>query len=313
MRRITAFLAAAALMLLSYLPAMSADRSIPDSRCKEKIKIWKNCARSAGDSQAELLLFPAPAEMNTGVSVIVCPGGSYYWLDKHNEGTKVATWLNANGISAYVLYYRRALRGHHFPEMTQDIERAMQLVRFGDGCGLPSLASVCNADPDKVGVMGFSAGGHLAGTLGTWWNWDLISQKTGISLMLLPENALKPSFTAMIYPVVSMEDGVVHEKSRKNLLQGERGELMHLLSLENQVHGDMPPVFLVCCKDDPTVDCRNSENYSKALSDGGVNHIFLEYERSGHGFGISSMGGLNDWNERFLEWLAEIGIAARTK
>lgn len=300
------FSTAALLCLFLSFHAFASDRNIPDSRSSEKVKIWKSCARSVGDSQAELLLFPAPKDNNSGVSVIVCPGGSYYWLDKHNEGTKVATWLNANGISAYVLYYRRALRGHHFPKMTQDIERAMELVRFGDPDIGDPLSSLCGADPDKVGVMGFSAGGHLVGTLGTWWNWDLISSKTGVSLDSLPEDALKPAFTAMIYPVVSMEDGVAHEKSRNNLLRRERGELMHRLSLEKNVHSDMPPVFLVCCKDDPTVDCRNSEIYSEALSRSGVKHSFMEYEHSGHGFGVSTMGGANDWAAQFLRWVSAL-------
>ncbi len=376
--------------------AVSEARNVLKSSCLEKVKIWRNCARSTGDSRAELLLFPAPADKNTGLSVIVCPGGSYYWLDKYNEGTNVAGWLNENGITAYVLYYRRAKYGHHFPSMTQDLERAMQLVRYGDG-GSPaasssssspgassrSLASLCGADPDKVGVMGFSAGGHLAGILGTWWNWDLISEKVGRDLSsdgifcngdlsgdtsvasvstsapasslplasapavsasalaaadfspagpvyvqdesAVPDEStaqagaavrsgrasrmgLKPYFAAMIYPVVTMEDPVAHDKSRRNFLGKKYGDadLQHRLSLEKQVHPDMPPVFLVCCKDDTTVDCRNSEHYSESLEAAGVKHLFLEYEKSGHGFGVTTAGGHNDWAERFILWVNQL-------
>ncbi len=286
-------------------PVAPSEVSPSDSRAAYRVRLWSGSRYKAGDSGAELQVFPAPEQRNTGVGVIVCPGGSYYWLDGHTEGTKIATWLNANGISAFVLRYRRALWGNHFPDMFEDIQKAMYLVREGAASrGGKSLSERCGVNPETVGVMGFSAGGHLAGMLGTWWDWDVLSNREkGHSAV-----SLRPSFTVMVYPVVSMRPPFAHTQSRLSL-QGnsfENEEIEHRLSLEECVREDMPPVFLTCCRDDETVRCENSEEYDKALTEKGVNHVFYEWDESGHGFGADEMGGRNRWAVAFLEWLKTI-------
>ena len=282
-------------------PVAPSEVSPSDSKPAYKVHLWSGSRHKAGDSGAELLVFPAPkGRNNTGVGVIVCPGGSYYWLDGHTEGTKIATWLNANGISAFVLRYRRGLWGNHFPDMFEDIQKAMSLVR--DNSKGESLAERCGVNPETVGAMGFSAGGHLAGLLGTWWDWDVLSNREKGH----PTVSLRPAFTAMIYPVVSMREPLVHSLSKQNLIGSETGEIEHRLSLEECVREDMPPVFLTCCRDDETVRCENSEVYDRALTEKGISHVFYEWDESGHGFGADEMQGRNHWAVAFLEWLKSI-------
>jgi len=250
------------------------------------IKIWGGTAITHKQKWSELSVFLPEKPDASGISVIICPGGSYYWLDMDNEGFSVAKYLNKHGITAFVLKYRTAKRGNHHPAMIQDLERAMQLVKAN--------SQEYGINPDKVGVMGFSAGGHLAGTAAIY-----------------SETSLKPYFAAMIYPVVSMSnDSIVHKKSRRNLLgKSYSDELKQMMSLEKNVHADMPPVFLLHCAGDKTVDYRNSVAFHKALSEKNVEHKFLLLEesgRGGHGFGIQPNGKATGWIDEFLKWIFSI-------
>jgi len=235
-----------------------------------------------GKQWSTLSVFLPEKPDSSGVSVVICPGGSYYWLAMDNEGFSVAEYLARQGIAAFVLRYRTARDGNHYPAMIEDLERAVQIVKDSSG--------KWGIDPGKVGVMGFSAGGHLAGMAAIYSK--------------LP---LRPYFAAMIYPVVSMEDSICHKKSRRNLLGSNYSdELKHRMSLEENVHGDMPPVFLLACTGDRTVDCRNSMAFDKALTDKNVKHEFLlfdESRRGGHGFGIRPVGKTAGWIDEFLRWL----------
>ena len=244
------------------------------------IKLWDETDRSHKQKWSELSIFLPEKPDTAGVSVMICPGGSYYWLDMNNEGFSVAKYLNEQGITAFVLRYRTARRGNHHPAMIEDLERAMQRVKAN--------SEEYSINPEKVGIMGFSAGGHLAGTAAIY-----------------SENALKPYFAAMIYPVVSMEDSICHKKSRRNLLgKNYSDELKHRMSLEKNVHADMPPVFLLHCTGDRTVDYRNSVGFDKALTENNVKHTFLLLEEKGHGFGIRPNGKATGWMDEFLKWLS---------
>ena len=265
---------------------------------QQEIKIWGDNPVSGKMKRSILTVFQAK-ENPSGISVIVCPGGSYRYLDKKGEGYKVAQWLNENNITAFVLFYRRGLFGNRHPAMIQDLQRAKQIVKEN--------SQKFDVNPDKIGVMGFSAGGHLAGTAGTYFDINFL-EEFGVT----PQVCLRPSFVSMIYPVVTMTDeSIVHTKSRKNLLSSAySSELARKMSLELNVRRDMPPVFLVHCIDDKTVDYRNATNYMARLQEKGVSNFFELYNECGHGFGVNPKmrEGANEaplWTQLFISWIEE--------
>lgn len=237
---------------------------------------------------------PAPA-------VIVCPGGSYFWHDMVNEGSKVAEWLNANGISAFILRYRTAyvpafithfrllFRGNRYPDALNDLRQSLRLVRH--------QAQECSIDTTKIGVMGFSAGGHLVMS----------------AVELLPRSEW-PAFVVSVYPVVSFVDPCVHKRSRRGLLGDSREHNKRLcdsLSLERHVPQDCPPVFLINCKDDPIVNHRNAELLDSALTAKNVPHKFIQYKTGGHGFGASEKKGsaeCRQWKAEFIKWFRTLNL-----
>jgi acetyl esterase/lipase len=218
-----------------------------------------------------------------------------------NEGYSVAKYLNTKGITAFVLKYRTAWQSNHYPAMIQDLQQAMQIVKGN--------AEIYKINPEKVGIMGFSAGGHLAGTAATYFDMRFSDVRYAAV------GNLKPCFAAMIYPVVSMTDEeIVHKKSRKNLLgnkyrYSQPENIKNMMSLEKNVRSDMPPIFLLHCTGDKTVDYRNSEVLGKALTEKNVPHKFLLLEENGHGghgFGIQPIGKVTGWIDVFLEWVRSI-------
>lgn len=244
-----------------------------------------------------------PANNDNSTAIIVCPGGSYSWLDYQVEGVDVAKWLQANGISAYVLryrvqgwwawatHYRLLFRGHRHPDPITDATTAVDwLCLNADSLGI---------DTSRIGIMGFSAGGHLA-----------------VHTAIID---LRIAFAAAIYPVVTMTEKCTHKRSRRALL-GEYGKykqsLRDALSLEKRVHTACPPIFLVNCVDDPIVDYRNSELLDSALCANNVPHRYIQYATGGHGFGASNIKGsaeCRQWRSEFLEWLPSIIIKKTQK
>ena len=262
----------------------------------QTMKIWDDL--SGGRRRSELTVSLPEAPQSGRTAVIVCPGGSYCYLGMEREGRAVARWLNSEGVAAFVLRYRVGMYGNHHPAMIEDLQRAVQIVR--------EHAGEWGVDPAKVGVMGFSAGGHLAGTLGTYFDRDWLAA-CGVECSV----PLRPDFVAMMYPVVTMRDDLAHRKSRRNLLTRSRTEEDEaMMSLEENVRPDMPPVFLMCCRDDATVDCRNSQRYAEALAKAGVEHEFLFMERGDHGFGADTRHGraavVEEWTRRFAQWLRRV-------
>lgn len=270
------------------------------------MNIW---AGTGLDKNVKLTPYLAAGDNN--IAVIVCPGGSYFWLDRKTEGIGVAEWLQANGISAFVLeyrvggvpafitHYRLISRGNRFPDMLQDVHRSLQLVREN--------AEQYGIDPVRVGVMGFSAGGHLAGMSGEFFDTDVLSQ-----IGIKPAVSLRPDFIAPIYPVVSFVDYSTHKRSRRGIL-GEGHSISKVmkdsLSLEKHVRADMPPVFLMNCVDDPIVKYRNSELLDSALTAKGVPHKYIQYQTGGHGFGATPHKTTNEaigWREEFLNWVKSL-------
>lgn len=270
------------------------------------INIWSGTA-----CKSNVELTPYLAEGKDNPTIIVCPGGSYFWLDKKTEGKGVAEWLQSNGISAFVLeyrvggvpafitHYRLVSRGNRYPDMLQDVQRSIQIVREN--------ATQYGINANEVGVMGFSAGGHLAIMSGLFFDSDVLSL-VGIE----PKVSLKPNYIAPIYPVVSMTDWSTHKRSRRGLL-GEgpsiSKEMKDSLSLENHVRQDMPPTFLMNCVDDPIVKYRNSELLDSAMNACGVSHRYIQYKTGGHGFGATPEKTTPEaiaWKNEFLIWLKGI-------
>lgn len=239
------------------------------------------------------------AEGKGNAAVIVCPGGSYLWHDMGGEGKDVGEWLQRNGISAFVLRYRTAgvgafltpyryvFRGNRYPDALNDLLRAMQYVK--------AHSAELGVDASRVAAMGFSAGGHLVMS----------------AAELLPREQ-RPWFVVPVYPVVTMTEACVHRRSRRALLGDSRlrsRQLRDLLSLERHVPADCPPVFLVNCKDDPVVDCRNSELLDSALTRQQVSHRYIQYQTGGHGFGASDHKGTAEcrqWKEEFMAWFRRL-------
>lgn len=236
-------------------------------------------------------------------AVIVCPGGSYYWLDRENEGHRVARWLCSEGLAAFVLEYRTAgvpdfitayryiLRGNRHPDMISDLQRSIDLVRGKSGIS-------------RVGAMGFSAGGHLVMSAGELYGTDFPALSGAPS-----RHSLKPDFVVPVYPVVTLSDErYVHRRSRRGLL-GRWGQwssaMRDSLSLERHVRADCPPVFLLNCVDDPIVDYHNSMLLDSALTASGVPHVYTLYPSGGHGFGAAGEkqdSSTSQWQESFIRW-----------
>ena len=231
-----------------------------------------------------------PQDNATKTAVIVCPGGSYFWLDKKGEGHEVAKWLCNNGIAAFggwgAFAFHMRTKGRRFPAGFEDLQRALNEVR--------SKADTYGYKPDRVGCMGFSAGGHLV--------MHAAEQLSGTPDV--------PMFVAPMYPVVSMTHPCTHKRSRRGLLGEHPSKAMKdSLSLEHHVPASCPPVFLMNCDDDPIVHYHNAELLDSALTARGVPHHYEHYRTGGHGFGVTpekTTAEAIQWKERFLAWLQEI-------
>lgn len=275
------------LLLLPLCVSAQADRP-------RRINIWQGTTVGKTVVMTSYL-----AEGKDNAVVIVCPGGSYLWHDMGGEGKDVGEWLQRNGISAFVLHYRTAgvgafltpyryvFRGNRYPDALNDLLRAMQYVK--------AHSAELGVDASRVAAMGFSAGGHLVMS----------------AAELLPREQ-RPWFVVPVYPVVTMTEACVHRRSRRALLGDSRlrsRQLRDLLSLERHVPADCPPVFLVNCKDDPVVDCRNSELLDSALTRQQVPHRYIQYQTGGHGFGASDHKGTAEcrqWKEEFMAWFRRL-------
>jgi acetyl esterase/lipase len=234
----------------------------------------------------------------TGQAVVICPGGGYWVLAYDLEGTDIARYLNSIGVAAIVLKYRLPTYGnciepHKAPLM--DAQRAMRLVRHN--------ASIWNINPSKIGVMGFSAGGHLASTLGTHFDYG---NKTAADSV--EKESCRPDFMILMYPVISFTDTSMHLGSREALLGKDADpELVKYYSNELQVKDDTPPAFFVHADNDHGVPVENTLLMYKALRQKHIPaelHILTEGE---HGFGL---GGRNEhvasWTNSLKLWLASL-------
>jgi len=279
--------ALATLTLLSHLTP-AADTP-PTSG--EKISLWSNHAPigngAFADADATITLHRAPKP--NGAAFVICPGGGYGGLVTGAEGHGIAQWLNAHGITGVVLEYRLPKGNSAVPLL--DAQRALRTVR--------SHATEWAIDPKRIGIIGFSAGGHLASTAGTHFDAGDPKAKDPIDQV-----SCRPDFMILVYPVISMgEKG--HGGSRTNLLgPNPTPELIENFSNEKQVTRETPPAFLAHAIDDKAVLPINSQMFADALKAKGVEAKYLELPNGDHGLNGYKGPSWDAWQTQSLEWLA---------
>ena len=266
------------------------------------IVLWENGAPNAVGKEAQdiptITPFLAPKENATGAVVLVCPGGGYARLSDVKEGSDVAKWLNTLGISAFVLKYRLGMR-YHQPNQLLDAARALRTIR--------ARAKEWNLDEKRVGILGFSAGGHLASTLGTHFDAGKADATDAIERV-----SSRPDLMILVYPVITMGE-FTHQGSKKNLLgENPSADLIKLYSNELQVTKETPPTFLVHTMTDAGVPFENSLLFVAALRKAAVPVEFHLYEQGPHGFGLAPTNPiLASWAMRCADWLGLRGFAKK--
>jgi len=244
-------------------------------------------------------LFPylPPRESATGTAVLICPGGGYSALAFNHEGHAVAQWLNDNGIAGIILKYRLPsdlIMKDKSVGPLQDAQEAIRIIRRN--------AAKWNIDPDKIGVLGFSAGGHLASTLSTHYAEKVYEPKDTVSAM--------PDFSILIYPVITMDSSFTHAGSRRNLIGAKpSAEAIKRFSNELQVNEKTPPAFMVHSADDKAVPIKNSIAYYEQLVRYGIPSELHIFQKGGHGYGLA--GGKDtqsSWPELCIKWLKASGF-----
>jgi acetyl esterase/lipase len=244
-------------------------------------------------------LFPylPPKESATGTAVLICPGGGYSGLAFNHEGHAVAKWLNDNGIAGIILKYRLPsdlIMKDKSVGPLQDAQEAIRIIRRN--------AVKWNIDPNRIGVIGFSAGGHLASTLSTHYAEKVYEPKDTVSA--------KPNFSLLIYPVITMDSSFTHAGSRRNLIGAKpSAEDIKRFSNELQVNEKTPPAFIVHSADDKAVPVKNSIVYYEQLVRYGIPSELHVFQKGGHGYGLA--GGReteSSWPELCIKWLKASGF-----
>jgi acetyl esterase/lipase len=264
------------------------------------IPLWSGAAPGAlgeedRDTPAITVFLPRTVAPNTP-AVIICPGGGYANLASNHEGRQVANYLNSLGVAAFVLRYRLGPRYHH-PIELGDAQRALRTIR--------SHAADWRLDPTRIGIMGFSAGGHLAMTASTHFDAGNPSAADAVD-----RAGSRPDFTILGYPVISMVEQWTHRGSRNNLLGNTQNtELARSLSGEQSVTKETPPTFIFQTNADTTVPAENSVYYYLALRKSGVPAEMHIFERGAHGVGLANDDpALSEWSKLLANWLRVRGI-----
>jgi acetyl esterase/lipase len=275
------------------------DGNVPDSKPYHTKEIWE--PQDNGDtivhfiSQPTLTIFLPGKENANGTAVVICPGGGYWVSSMVKEGYEVARKFNEWGVAAFVLKYRipndSAMIDKKIAPL-QDAQRAIQLVRIH--------AEEWNVDANKVGIMGFSAGGHLASTAATHFEQSFIENKKQVNL--------RPDFAILTYPVISFQDSIAHVGSRDQLI-GKRTDkkILNSFSNELQVTAKTPPAFIVHASDDDGVSVMNSITFYEALLKYKIPVEMHLYKSGGHGFGMHNPTTKDDWTERCKNWMQSMG------
>lgn len=268
----------------------------PDYKENESIKDGKVLSTSLVSVPTLSIFLPKKTKLNKA-AVIIFPGGGYQHLAIDKEGTKVAEWFNSLGIAAIVVKYRlpsdKIMKNKNIGPL-QDAQEAVRYVRQN--------ASKYNIDANKIGILGFSAGGHLASTLATHYDDKIYESSSKVSA--------RPDFSLLIYPVISMQNDITHKGSQISLLgENPSHELRDSFSNEKRINAQTPPTFLVHATDDTTVLPENSINFYLALKNNGVPAELHIYEKGGHGFGLGVKDTSKFWTRDCEEWLKNHGYS----
>lgn len=268
------------------------------------ISLWETAAPNAVGKEPQdiptITPFLAPKEIATGSAVLVLPGGGYTRLSDIKEGSDVAKWLNSLGITAFVLKYRLGPR-YGQPNQLLDAARAVRTIRH--------RAKEWNIDANRIAILGFSAGGHLASTLGTKFDLGNVDSRDAIERV-----GSRPDLMILLYPVITMGE-FTHAGSKKNLLgDNPTPELIKLYSNELHVTKNTPPTFLMHTMTDAGVPVENSMSFAAALRNNGVPFEFHLYEQGPHGVGLAPTNPyLASWAGRCADWLALHGFGKSNK
>ena len=243
--------------------------------------------------------YPAKDGATGRTAILICPGGGYSHLAWDKEGVVPAKIFNEKGIDAFVLQYRlnnSRQEGHRFPDQYNDVATALRMIK--------AKAASLGYSAEKVGVMGFSAGGHLASMATTIYT--AVDAKAKDSLAHFSS---RPAFSILVYPVIYMDTVVAHRGSRNMLLGNSPSQQMvDSLSTQNRVTAQTPPVMLILADDDKTVVPQNSIGFYQALKKNKIPASMMIYDHGGHGFGTAPTDPvLNQWPQRCLEWMARLG------
>jgi acetyl esterase/lipase len=265
--------------------------------------LWPSGAPGAkGDADGDkpkLTIYLPPEKTATGAAVVICPGGGYGHLAMDHEGHQIAQWLNSIGVAGFILQYRHrnSGAGYGHPAPLQDAQRAIRMVR--------SRAKEWKVDPNRIGILGFSAGGHLASSAGTHFNKRYNDAKDTVD-----DVSCRPDFMILIYPVISFTEWCAHTGSRQNLLGKDPNEtLVESLSNERQVTPETPPTFLVHANDDTGVPPENSIYFYLALRKAKVSAEMHIYQKGPHGFGLGkNHGAVSSWPARCADWMRGQGL-----
>lgn len=285
------------ILVLSVISLISSASAAP-----LRVSLWPDQA-PLGDGKSEKVDVPItihlpPADRASGAALVICPGGGYGGRVVEGEGHGIARWLNSNGIAGIVLEYRLPAGNYHRPLL--DAQRAMRIVR--------SRAGEWHLDPNRIGIIGFSAGGHLASSVGTHFDAGNASSPDPIE-----RQSCRPDFMVLVYPVITMGEKT-HGGSRKNLLGPKPSEaLKELFSNEKQVTAQTPPAFLTHALTDAVVPAAHSRMFYEALKAHNVPTEYQEFPTGNHGYNGYKGAEWDAWQKRSIEWMDERGFLKPTK
>ena len=270
--------------------------------------LWPEGAPGAkGDAEGDkptLTIYLPEKDKATGAAVVICPGGGYGNLAVDHEGHQIAQWLNSLGVAGFIVKYRHrnSGAGYGHPAPLLDAQRAVRMVR--------SRAAEWGVDPGRIGILGFSAGGHLASTAGTHFDSGDPNAKDPID-----RASCRPDFMVLVYPVISLIEPYTHAGSRQNLLgKAPDPNLVEYLSNERQVTPQTPPTFLIHTYEDTAVPAENSIYFYLALRRAKVPAEMHLYQKGQHGFGLGkNVGPASSWPAQCADWMHGLGLLPAKK
>ena len=272
-----------------------------------KVRLWPEGAPGAKGNEDKdqpfINVWPAAKEKANGAAFVVCPGGGYGGLAADHEGVQVAKWFNGIGVSAFVLHYRLGSNGYHFPTQLIDVQRAIRHVRAN--------AKHYGIDPERIGIIGFSAGGHLTSMAATMFD----EKPAGMTNDAIDQVSARPTVAAPTYPVISMIEDYGHKGSRKNLLgPNDNDELAKHVSTELRVTANTPPTFIFHTDDDTVVPAENPVAFYLACRKHKVPAELHIYKPGPHGVGLY-LGDpvLGSWSGHLRDWLRNQGFLKPAK